>query len=344
VEGSQADLDLKALEDFLEGNRDLERLGALLDRFNILEALGVVRQELRHSDFLAFLMDPKGNHGLGDAFVKRLLQKILTGSEGVPLPVTPVELERWDLGRVTVQREWEYLDILLLDADNELAVVVENKIGTGEHSDQLQRYLNIVEQHHPGWRIVPLYLTPSGFIPSHNRYLPVSYGLVCEVIDGLAESVACAVNPDVKTLMTHYTEMLRRRIVGSDSEIARLCRQINRRHRRALDLLQEYRSRAQAEVHVLIKNLVENETGLVEDYISKSELYFGIRGWDTTALLTRGGGTPSGRLLLFDFWNYPGSLNLKLYIGPGPEDIRRQLLDMARARPDVYARAVRHGG
>lgn len=30
------------------------RLEALLDRFNILEALGVVRQELRHSDFLAF--------------------------------------------------------------------------------------------------------------------------------------------------------------------------------------------------------------------------------------------------------------------------------------------------
>ncbi len=53
VEATQADLDLMALESFLIGNRDLERLEALLDRFNILEALGVVRQELRHSDFLA---------------------------------------------------------------------------------------------------------------------------------------------------------------------------------------------------------------------------------------------------------------------------------------------------
>jgi hypothetical protein len=74
---SQADLDLRALEDFLIANRDLERLEAMLDRFNILEALGVVRQELRHSDFLAFLMDPEGNHGLGDAFLKRLLQRAL---------------------------------------------------------------------------------------------------------------------------------------------------------------------------------------------------------------------------------------------------------------------------
>jgi hypothetical protein len=68
VKTAEADPDLKALESFLIANRDLERLEALLDRFNILEALGVVRQELRHSDFLAFLMDPKGNHGLGDAF------------------------------------------------------------------------------------------------------------------------------------------------------------------------------------------------------------------------------------------------------------------------------------
>src|SRR3712207_3798178 len=55
--------DRKALEDFVVGNEDLERLEALLDRFNIFEAIGVVRQELRHSDFLAYLFDPRGNHG-----------------------------------------------------------------------------------------------------------------------------------------------------------------------------------------------------------------------------------------------------------------------------------------
>ncbi len=62
VEDSRAEQVLKALEGFLVGNRDLERLEALLDRFNILEALGVVRQELRHSDFLRFLLDPRNPH------------------------------------------------------------------------------------------------------------------------------------------------------------------------------------------------------------------------------------------------------------------------------------------
>jgi hypothetical protein len=40
VEISQAEVDLKALEGFLVGNQDLERLDALLDRFNIFEATG----------------------------------------------------------------------------------------------------------------------------------------------------------------------------------------------------------------------------------------------------------------------------------------------------------------
>jgi hypothetical protein len=37
VEPSQAEVDLKALEGFLVGNQDLERLEALLDCFNIFE-------------------------------------------------------------------------------------------------------------------------------------------------------------------------------------------------------------------------------------------------------------------------------------------------------------------
>lgn len=77
VEGRRAEQDREALETFLVGNRDLERLKAFLDRFNVFEATGVVRQKLRHSGSLVFLMDPRGGYGLGEAFVRRLLQRVL---------------------------------------------------------------------------------------------------------------------------------------------------------------------------------------------------------------------------------------------------------------------------
>ena len=53
TEATQTEKDRKALEGFVVGNEDLERLEALLDRFNFFEAIGVVRQELRHPYFLA---------------------------------------------------------------------------------------------------------------------------------------------------------------------------------------------------------------------------------------------------------------------------------------------------
>lgn len=46
----------KLLEDLINSD-DLKQLETLLAGFNIFEALRAVRQELRHSDFLAFLLD-----------------------------------------------------------------------------------------------------------------------------------------------------------------------------------------------------------------------------------------------------------------------------------------------
>ena len=46
----------KLLEQFVVNNADLERLESLLNQFNIFEAVGMARQEIRHSYFLAFLL------------------------------------------------------------------------------------------------------------------------------------------------------------------------------------------------------------------------------------------------------------------------------------------------
>lgn len=333
VGASKVEQDLKALEDFLVGNQDLERLGALLDRFNILEALGVVRQELRHSDFLRFLLDPRRPHGLGDTFVKRLLQKILMVAGDVPVPVTPIELELWDLGRVEVRREWQHIDILLVDEDHKLAVIVENKIGSGEHSDQLQRYYRIVGQHYPGWRILAVYLTPDGDAPSHESYLPVDYGLVCEVIDGLAEGRASVVSPDLKILMMHYTDTLRRHVL-SDSDVAKLCRQIYEKHRKALDLLYEHRPDPQRETRDLLRRLISDTDGLVGKGTGKPYLFFRRIEWDAPAALNAGKDRMG--FIRFVFVNLPNNLTLYLQTSPGDEGVRRKLYEMGQKNEALF--------
>jgi len=58
--------DINLLEKFIIENEDLENLESLLAQFNIFESIGAARQELRHSDFLSFLLDPSHNHGIGE--------------------------------------------------------------------------------------------------------------------------------------------------------------------------------------------------------------------------------------------------------------------------------------
>jgi hypothetical protein len=102
VGGTSVAAELAALQDFLVENEDLERLEALLDRFNVFEAIGAVRQEVRHSDFLAFLLDPQQSHGLGDLFATRLLQRSLRTAPATVESVTPIDLELWNLATLEV--------------------------------------------------------------------------------------------------------------------------------------------------------------------------------------------------------------------------------------------------
>jgi len=123
------DADFAALAAFVLGNSELEELERLVARFNIFEALGVVRQELRHSDFLAFLLDPNEAHGLGDVFVRQFLLRIVQGSPRAG-PRISIDIALRNLSGVTVRREWQNIDILLLDEANRTAVVASTAIMT----------------------------------------------------------------------------------------------------------------------------------------------------------------------------------------------------------------------
>jgi len=140
----------------------------LLDEFNIFEVLGAVRVELRHSEFLAFLMDPQQSHGLGDDFVKKFLQKALVGVDQSGLPVSAIDLDIWSLDDLEIRREWQNIDILLISENNKFVVLIENKIWSSEHSNQLQRYYQIVTHAFPDWKILSLYLNPEGLHPSNE--------------------------------------------------------------------------------------------------------------------------------------------------------------------------------
>ncbi len=234
-----AEAELEALKALQADAPELDRIESLLDRFNVFEAIGFVGQEVKHSRFLAFLLDPSQNHGLGKLFLKRFLQEALRHLDARAQSNLSEALKK-DLSGTVVRREHQYMDVLLTNEDYEFAVIIENKVWTTEHSDQLSRYHDRVRGEYPDWQVAGIYLTPTGENPSNRNYHPLDYGTVCGILDEILQDREIVLDSDVWIAIKHYTDMVRRRILG-DSELKRSSNRFYQRHKKALTAIHEYR-------------------------------------------------------------------------------------------------------
>ena len=319
------------LERFIVDNDDLEKLESLVNQFNIFEAIGVTRQELRHSDFLAFLLNPTQSHQLGDRFLKRFLKRVLLADAAT---VSAIEIDVADLQDAEVLRERHHIDVLIYSRSNRLVVAIENKVGAGEHSDQLERYKNIVQREFPGCQTILIFLSPEGTSPSDEDWISYSYAQVAELVDLFCESYKTSLGADVYTVMTHYSSLIRRRIVGS-SDIAELCQKIYRQHRQALDLIYEHRPDLQSELAVFLEALLAQSTqkdNLIPDKLSKRWICFALKEWDEYPFqMTCPNWTSSGRVLLFVWNNFPDRMTFDLMIGPTNLKLKQDIYQTLRS-------------
>ncbi len=225
----------QALESFITSG-DLVQLETRFTRFNVFEALGVARRELQHSSFLAFLLDPRESHGLGDLFLRRFLQEV---TRLAPEPtISIIDLDGFDLSRTEVRREYENIDIFLRDPTHKISVVIENKVGTKQHDDQLKTYAELVTRRFPGHRFMGVYLTPEGEDSQDSRYVSTSYEMVRALVNELLARESVLMAPTFRTIFEQYADLLGRRLMA-DHELQELCARIYKRHKQAIDILQQ---------------------------------------------------------------------------------------------------------
>ena len=133
--------------------------------------------------------------------------------------------------------------------------------------------------------------------------------------------------------------MLQRHIV-SDSQIAELAKGIYEKHKQAIDIIIEHRPDQATEVGRRLEEMIRAESSLVPDHCTKSAIRFFPKEWSDIPSLKQGRGwTPSKRILLFQFDNYPDKLWLSLYIGqsePAAENVRQFLFDVSQKYPNLF--------
>ena len=67
----------EALQIFLLDIGCLDELLPWTGKFNMFDVLKISRTEIRHSNMLGWLLNPNENHGMGDVFLKGILQRLV---------------------------------------------------------------------------------------------------------------------------------------------------------------------------------------------------------------------------------------------------------------------------
>lgn len=335
---AEIDADVASLEQLVYDNPDLERLEAILDDFNPFEAMRWTRQEVRHSAFLRWLLDPAETHGLGPYFLRAFAKRVAHRSEGLSeLTPSVFDVDAWEFDRTEVLQEWENVDLLVRDDSDGFVLLVENKIDSAEHSGQLQRYWALVNTHFPRHKRLLAYLTVGGAEPSDPSYVTVDYSEIVALIDETIARRGEQLSPEVRGFLTQYVEMVRRSIV-EDSEIQQLCQRIYDKHRRAMDVLFEHRPDKSFEVTTMLRELIRGNPDLIEDHCSKSYVRFIPKALD---ILPREGEgwVESKRMVLFEIENYQSKLTLRVILGPGPQRLRELIQKAIAKRHEELNRA-----
>jgi hypothetical protein len=194
----------------------------------------------------------------------------------------------------------------------------------------------IVEKEFPDALNIYIYLTPESQTPSDEHWLCFNYTKIAEIIDNLIRHRGDSLNENIEEFISQYSTILRRYIVGN-SEVERICREIYKKHKPALDLIFQYKPDIQLEISEHLQKKIISTDRIISDGPSgKVYIRFTNEYFDNLIEKNSDGWTKSHRILLFEFQNYEDRLNLHLIIGPGPDDLRNKIFDICYKDPSLF--------
>lgn len=138
------------------------------EQFNIFHICGIEHYETSHSTILAGILNPNGNHGQGDTFLKAFLESVSN----------PIWLSEFDTKTASVKTEYDTsngrIDILITNDKNQ-AIIIENKIYAPDQPKQLVRYDKFAQKTFHKGNYAILYLTLWGDEASKESAEGVTY-------------------------------------------------------------------------------------------------------------------------------------------------------------------------
>ncbi len=239
----------------LINDADFDRVELQLKTPNIFQILGVTRTEIRHSNFIAWLLDPNGSHGLGKIFITKLLRDI-SASE-IASELDEFSIEELNYNNVEIRREWKNIDLLIIFDSH--VICIENKVDSKDHSNQLEKYRNIVNENFKSLKKVFIYLTPNGDYPSKAEekeyYIIYSYESIIEQLEKIIDIHKKSISQNVNIYISDYLATIKRELMKND-ELNLLANRIYKNHKELIDFVYEHKSDIALELYPIIEKKI----------------------------------------------------------------------------------------
>lgn len=321
---------------------DFRKLAEARDVFCPFEALKASRTEIRHSNFLASILDPISNHGFGEAVLRQMLDLLFATSGESALRL---ELAVSDIGRVEVFRELEHMDIVisLPDLGNGTVVIIELKVDAKEHGNQLETYEEKSSKLWPGQQRLYYLISPDGFAASRPNWHSVDFEKMAGKLE--AALTGLAGDPLARGLLKAYVDLLRRLFVPND-ELEALARKLWTKHGQTLAYLMDQRPSAMRDISAAIQSHeniaamvsdIEVKTGIrvQADNCSNTYLRFFVPAWAKNPNMVHGDFSDSKHLLVIEIEFYADKVHARFLLGRGDLACRKALYEQLVATPKV---------
>lgn len=238
---------------------------------NFFEILGISSSEIRHSRILGWLLNPKESHKLGSKFFEKFLLKILENNINVTdLKTIDVFLKDYSDAEVFLETE-NKIDIFLTSKRNMFNLIIENKIFTTDHDNQLEKYRTYAEKEYSKFKNLYVYLTPNGDKPidasdDECKYWNIlSYRDVSLILDDILGELQEF--SKLKFIIKEYNDNLRRNILN-DEELKSLSADIYFKYKEVLDLIIKNKPDAYSEIResfIKVLNDLNQEGKIIYD-------------------------------------------------------------------------------
>lgn len=289
----------------LLSDQEFEMLNLSLKEPNIFHILEDTKKELKHSNFLSYLLNPNENHGLYEIFLQGFIREIFSDYVEKGVKVSVLDMVDLNYNEVQVLREWKNIDILVVMKSD--VFCIENKINITDHSEQLEKYRNIIDSSYPIHRKHYVYLTPFGETPTQKDeekyYHCLSYQIIVDLLGSIVSVYKSRLSDSILLYLNDYITTLKRNILMND-ELNEKAARLYAKYADAIEFIYSAKPDVSETLYPFFENAIK-KAGFV--ICSKNKGYVRFTTKELDELLPKTGmGWPNKESFAFEFdyfWN-----------------------------------------